>query len=1158
MKNTNYHSIFPVFMMALASTLFAGVGSSARAAGIVFPDTPLQSGTRVEPNILFILDDSGSMAWDAMPASSIQAGIEGQSYVNNSVYYNPALNYRPWKRPDGGEMVGGGDYTAVYGSYNLVGGSTINLFDPSSCRRFNRNNNSTIDELTSGGAQVCGGVQTFYVPRDVSNNSSAYLANQSNYYRYQILTNGRVVRSEWLSRSGGAPNYNNGVSSVGCTSSGTGAAWRQCTYLTPTGRTEAAERQNYAIWFSYHRTRMKAAKAGAGEAFVGMDTAKVRVGFRTIWARNSGSTPVNRPTHAVPIPVAYNNGLFEDAADSNGVIYKNKTQWFERLYGTIGSSGTPLHGALDSAGRYFQSSAANGPWGPQTGADQISCRQNFTILTTDGYWNDTSSNYSASVGEQDNAAGTPMSGPGGQSYTYTPAPPYASTHSNTLADVAMRYWKTDLRTDMPNVVPSSSENPAFWQHMVTFGISIGLKGTLDPNNSATVAGLKDGSIVWPNPNAAEDERRIDDLWHAAVNGRGQFIAAANPTEFANGLKAALSKISERLGSSSNVAASTTGQITTGSMAFSASFVSGTWTGELQAYAIDSSGITGASKWKASEGIPTAATRKIWTIDSVTKTGTTFPTAAQLPLLARSPVSAADNLAYIKGNQSQEGDNPDDLRKRSTVLGDIINSSPVYDAVTDTVYVGANDGMLHAINAKAAASDGGGTERFAYVPAGINFTHLARLSDRAYSHHYFVDGPLVLSSRSQTPNKSYLAGALGRGGKGLFVLDVTTPATFGASDVKWEANETPGGNMGQILGKPIIAKLNNSATAVIVPNGVNSSNHRAALLIYDLVSGALLAEIDTGAGNADLPNGLSEPVGRDMNGDGVIDIVYAGDMQGNLWKFNLASGTAGSWTAIRLYTATDASGKRQPITGAPAFARDPATYRSWVFFATGRYMTTADVTDTSVQSVYAIQDLNTEITGRTTASSFGDLQPRHHKVTSTVHGREVRGYEPSSLLPLDKKGWFLDLVDPPSPPGTASGERVDTGVQTLFGALVYASRVPSHDPCMPGGDGWLNALDAFTGTSLTYSFWDLNADGSFKDEVIGSGEEQRSVGSVKLAGVGSRPLLLDGMAFTQLADTGGGFLGGVYGIQIQQSSATGRVTWRELKAPPPTSATAPPL
>ncbi len=186
---------------------------------------------------------------------------------------------------------------------------------------------------------------------------------------------------------------------------------------------------------------------------------------------------------------------------------------------------------------------------------------------------------------------------------YTAANPYRDSYSNTLADVANYYWKTDLRT-LTNNVPTTSNDPAYWQHMVTFGVSIGLKGTLDPvlDLPRLTAGTPNvnGTTGWPDPTNAEDPDRIDDLFHASVNGHGKFIAALNPTQFADGLRAALAAIAEVPASNSNASANST-SLDTDSRIFQAKYRSGKWTGELLAYSIDASTgvISSTPSWSAS-------------------------------------------------------------------------------------------------------------------------------------------------------------------------------------------------------------------------------------------------------------------------------------------------------------------------------------------------------------------------------------------------------------------------------------------------------------------------------------------------------------------------------------------------------------------------------
>jgi type IV pilus assembly protein PilY1 len=1055
-------------------------------AGITIPNEPIQVGGRIAPNILFILDDSGSMADEYMP-DGLANDWQRQAYPRNTIYYNPFISYQPWITVNASgahvPMTGGTSYSAVYSDAANATGS--------------------LDLLTN--------VRTFYVPINPANQSATYLADQANYYRYQILTDGQVIRSQRLARTGSAPNYNNGPAlNSGCTNTNNTVTWRNCTRTTSVAnRTEAQERANFAIWYSYHRTRMKVAKAGSGQAFSELGS-NYRVGFRTIHKQNLTGNPI---TFSKPILVSRNEGLFVDSGANN-----NRSVWFQRLYGTTANGVTPLRDALNEAGRYYEyDTSATGPFGTgTTGVAQLSCRQSFSLLTTDGYRND--SGYTNPVGEQ-------------------PSRPYQSAYSDTLADVAMRYWKKDLRSDLANNVPFSSANPAFWQHMVTFAISIGAAGTL--NTTSDLPRLTSGAIEWPNPSVNLTPETIDDLWHASVNGRGSFVLANNPNEFASALRGALARITERTGSFSNLAANST-RIDAGTRSYQASFVSGVWTGNLRALPVTSAGVNLAAPiWNAYDGIP-ATGREIFTFDGTQ--GASFPTAAQVASLARATTptaTGAENAAYIAGARNLELANGGRLRNRNHLLGDIINSSPAYAAREQTIYVGANDGMLHAINAE------NGAERFAYIPRGVNLTDLASLSDPNYEHRYFVDGGIALSTRAQTPNRTVLVGALGRGGKGIFSLDVTSPDSFDVDDVEWERTETPGGNMGLVLGQPVIAKLNNGDTAVIVPNGINSAGDRAALLIYRLSDGALLAEINTGVGSAAAPNGLYAATIRDIDGNGTTDYVYAGDMQGNLWKFNLSGASSAGWAAannrLLLFTAINAAGQRQPITSAPSVVRDPNTFQLWVFFGTGSFITTGDITSTQVQSMYGLKDGTTTISGRSA------LQQRVIAATDADTG--ARAFELSSALTVGRLGWYIDLVNPPYPPGTARGERVVSDTQVMAGVLIFSSVIPSSDPCLPGGSGYLNALNAFTGAGLDMSMFDVNGNGDFADEVITPGAPGSTgypTGSVPLGGMGTAGAIFGG---------GGG--GGSGQICVNLSDATiecerirelrrvGRVSWREF-------------
>lgn len=1226
---------FHPLVFAFMATLLALPSS----AGIVLPDEPLTTGARIPPNVLFVLDNSGSMADTFMP-DSIPAvtgiDIKNLTFVRNVIYYDPRKTYLPWVDSTGATMTGGTAYNAAYSDISRVA------------------------PFATGTTDLSVSTQTYYVPKDLANTAS--FSNVVNYYRYQILTGGSVERSEWdgtraaalvptgypqtgLAGTGTATMYSlptvtlpaNAVNLVveatgagnarlyirqdaapttatsTASSTGTGATktitranpaaadwyigltgriaagfsgvtvkvsyqlntdrcsgggWINCTYATPTARTDAAEKQNFATWYSYHRSRFKVAKAGAGRAFAEIGS-NYRVGYRNIWNDMPVSNTVipgggNWPTggrwnthpisRAKPIPVTRNNGLFDDPNGSLGAN-NNRTAWYQRLYAQDGSSSTPLRKALWDSGNYFATDHSDtGPWGPEPTAGQYACRQNFTILTTDGYRNDDASNsgdfdytgVGQQVGEQDNVTGDNITSPSGASFTYAPSAPFASSHSNTLADIAMYYWKTDLRSDLLNVVQPSSANPAFWQHMTTFSISIGAQGNLNP--ATDLPNMVAGG-VWPQPLNLQPTS-IDDLWHATVNGRGSFSVATDPDAFSAALKDALADIAERTGSFSNVAANST-SLDAGTRVFQANYLSGIWTGQLNALPVSETVVDGVTvrnisaspSWRASAGIPLVASRRLFSSNGTA--GTQFPsgaTTAQLAALTRTlsvPTTGAQNAAYIAGDRSREIANGGTLRDRPHLLGDIVGSSPAYSKETDTVYVGANDGMLHAINAA------NGQERFAFIPNIINWGQLRELSNPEYSHRYFVDGPLVLSTRAQTPNQTILVGALGKGGKGMFALDVTNPGSFSTTDFKWEvgADNNPltaaDNNIGLIQSKPIIAKLNNGVTALIVSNGVNSTNERAVLLVYDLATGALIKQIDTGAGSALNPNGLSAPVGWDGDGSGTLDYVYAGDMLGNVWKFDLSSSLTSGWSVANsgspLFTATDSAAHPQPINGGLAVAMHPKTYQTWVFFGTGRLMTAGDLVDESVQSYYGFIDDGTAI-ARNGASA--NLTQRNVRVTGTSEGKQVRGFDEKTPLPLTSKGWYVDLV-PPSP-GVAEGERVVTEGQIVGDVLVFASVIPTAEACDPNGRGYVNALDAFTGTSTGPSYFDINNDGVFENDTVTGGGATVPVGSVDLGvGMPTLPSLLRGLAVV----SGSG--GGTGSVMTRETRNVGRVSWREV-------------
>jgi type IV pilus assembly protein PilY1 len=391
------------------------------------------------------------------------------------------------------------------------------------------------------------------------------------------------------------------------------------TYPKGAGRSDCAgatvctydeEMTNFANWFAYYRTRFQMAKTAIGRAFLTLGS-DFRVGFMTINFSTTHWLAVN---------------------DFNTAAAAQKDQWFGKLYNATDNGSTPLRGALARAGRYYGNQNPGGSMGASP--IQQSCQPNYSILTSDGYWNDSSGYYqlngSTSVGNQDSGTGTPPA----------EVSPYATKSSgswdgnkisNTLADVAMYYYKTDLRSDLADQVPSSGKDNAPHQHMTTFTVGMGLAGTFtyDPNYETQIAGdfrdVTQGTKFWPDPNSQE-EAKLDDLWHAAVNGRGKFFSASDPVALANGIAETLNSVQSRIGAGAAAATSNLQPVAGDNFAFTAQYQTVEWSGDLKARTIDLSTGTVATRelWSAQSLLDQRdhATRRIFVFDA----GDTDPTA----------------------------------------------------------------------------------------------------------------------------------------------------------------------------------------------------------------------------------------------------------------------------------------------------------------------------------------------------------------------------------------------------------------------------------------------------------------------------------------------------------------------------------------------------
>jgi type IV pilus assembly protein PilY1 len=421
-----------------------------------------------------------------------------------------------------------------------------------------------------------------------------------------------------------------------------------------------------------------------------------------------------------------------------------------------------------------------------------------------------------------------------------------------------------------------------------------------------------------------------------------------------------------------------------------------------------------------------------------------------------------------------------------------------------ISVGAHDGMLHAFD--GSDSSDGGKELFSYIPNAV-LGKLQELARPGYMHRYYVDGsPTVGDAYLASAWKTVLLGSVGAGGRGVFALDVTSPANFSKDKVLWEFNSSDDARMGQFVGRPNMGIAENGQWLAVFGNGYNSVDNRAVLFIRDLRTGAEVATIDTNVGctagtdNCTVgPNGLATALLVDNDGNGAGDTIYAGDYLGNLWRFEY---TGNAWKLGNgnkpLFTAKDPGGKPQSITSGVFTTANPLG-GTMVVFGTGRYLNVEDAdsskigegTRASVDSIYGIWDTrwfdvdsNTwtdswPIQSRSVLGGYADLGQQ--KITKYVPlaADGSGGYREATRNSIDfktsssdangKMGWYIDLdcsgcglaagaTDP------LRGERVTATPQGILGDVVFNVLRPEGDACEPGSQNAALVFDALIGAA----------------------------------------------------------------------------------------------
>jgi type IV pilus assembly protein PilY1 len=609
-----------------------------------------------------------------------------------------------------------------------------------------------------------------------------------------------------------------------------------------------------------------------------------------------------------------------------------------------------------------------------------------------------------------------------------------------------------------------------------------------------------------------------------------YFAANSPQQVTNDLQIIITKILAATQSVASAAVNSTGLNTT-SVVYQSQFLTSDsfqdWDGNLYAFKIAADGsvnTTPPGLWSAATQLELQdwdTGRFIATWDPTLNAGIPFrwngiagahgikntTVLGQDLTTFTADTNGQDVLNFLRGSYAQDQNNGGQFRKRSHRLGDIVNSDPLYvgapSASNQTpsyvtfaaanasrrpvIYVGANDGMLHAFDAtsvnSAAPFNGsttGGNELFAYIPRGV-YGNLINLVNPYYNavHQYFVNGS-PQASDVQFADASWhtvLVGTEGAGGNSVYALDVTNPdgiASEGvlASSVLWDFVDP---DMGLGFSTPAIASTPVGWT-VFVGNGYNSPTQKPFLFALNAQTGATVSKVDLCAAvptacNLAASNGLSTVIAVNSGGQlaGYANIVYAGDLQGNLWRVDVSNANPAMWTVTVLFQARDALGNPQPITTSPVASlnpRYPQVLGTMVFFATGELLGVPDLADVNAQTIYGIYDPPATYATPVTRAS-GSLVQQFLSVPAS-NGQVVVDTGNAVTIPTNK-GWYVDLT-------LNSGERVVTDPRLeAGGTLVLTSYVPSTNVCSAGGSSFLYMLNFATGGSFTSPQFDLNGD-----------------------------------------------------------------------------------
>lgn len=888
------------------------------------------------------LADNSSDHFAIMPTAQF-AWLRSAAY--NPIYYDPAITYKPWSPAYIGSAVvnyANASTTAVK-SHPIYGTETIDLTANLTTPNTQESNFVAMPGMIiPAGAQHC-------AYSDNNNCTGAGTTTAASDYTVPAGTVRRVLMTYYP-----ATYYvKDAACTVDCVTAPDGAKLKRYEIRStvtsyPSGRSYAAELQNFANWFQYYRKRKLMANAAIGqvlEPLTGLRMGMVK------FNSNSAAT-------------------MYDTDSTNPALNGRKLAGL--FYETDSSGGTPTRETLKYIGEQYRNSAF-----PVTSSSiiQYACQRNNAFILTDGFAN----------------ADT-VTPPSYTQSTWGNGAPYQNVYAGTLSDIALSYYTINLKSDFATgKVAQTSVDLNTNLHMNTYGMTLGAKGTLYQGDTSVPP---TNAADWPNPSSFRSPTSVDDLWHATINGRGKMYTAATPTETAQRIQAAMQDILSAVGAQSGVAVSSVNLSRGDGFAYLARYNPSGWSGDLTANAINpaTGAISNTSTWSGAALLNARdhTTRQIVTQTSA-GTGQVFNATNVGATVNPGDIygSSADVISYLRGNRAQEGTA---FRTRTSLIGAAINAEPAIDAETGVAYLASGEGMLHAFDTRAGTERG--KELWAFVPRAV-LPDIGATTARAYVFKTQLDGTPVIR-RIGTSTRLLVAG-MGAAGRSYYALDVTNARTQGESDtswVKWEfpspSDATTVSKVGQTMGKPLIVNTT-AGYRVVVTSGYNSTfDGKGRLFVLNADTGAVEKEFTTTDGSLADEAGLTH-VSPYVEDNGMVRYVYGGDLLGNLWKFDLNAATGS--TPAKVAELKGPSGAAQPVTAAPELALIKG--KRVIFIGTGRLLNVGDFGSTAVQTFYAIAD------GTTLSNARSSLVAQ----TYTAAGDDLTT---NPVTWTADRGWYVDL------------------------------------------------------------------------------------------------------------------------------------------------------